>query len=208
MNLRIQTAGLEDAPTVHQLVKQAFQEYTRPGLFHRPLSALEETLEDVERDIGTKEVLLAWYDEHPAGTVRYHLLPDGTAYFGRLGVLAPYRHKGIARALLAVVEGVVAEAGAHALRLHTPRRLSEAAAFYTRLGYKVQAVEERNGIPRYHMIKALDIGAVGTGAKGSGNPGISVAPGGEDNGGAKAVGRPVQQGHRPAGKPVPVFPLL
>ncbi|MCL4514272.1 MAG: GNAT family N-acetyltransferase [Firmicutes bacterium] len=160
MNLRIQTAGPEDAPTVHQLVKQAFQEYTRPGLFPRSLSALEETLEEVENDIRTREVLLAWYDEHPAGTVRYHLLPDGTAYFGRLGVLAPYRHKGIARALLAVVEGAVAEAGAHALRLHTPRRLSEAAAFYTRLGYKVQAVEEKNGIVRYHMVKALVIGTV------------------------------------------------
>ena len=52
----------------------------------KKLAALEESYNDVKKDIDTKVVLLALSDGEPVGSVRVEVFPDKTAYLSRFAV--------------------------------------------------------------------------------------------------------------------------
>jgi len=65
----------------------------------------------VRRKIGQGEVLVAEIDGRPVGYVRIEYLWSMRPYIALIRVLEPYRGKGVGRALLSHLEGVLRDAG-------------------------------------------------------------------------------------------------
>src|SRR3954464_6005096 len=99
--MHIRHATTEDAVAVYQIVQAAFEQYR--GALPVSVNALDETLEDVLKDISAIGVLLAFDGDEPVGTVRYEVQPD-LLYVGRLAVLPSHRRRGIGAALMEYVE--------------------------------------------------------------------------------------------------------
>ncbi len=140
MVVRLDAVGEELAGAV-EVMHRAFAEYSASGV---PSGALLETVDTLsaERADGVR-VAVALLGGAIAGMAKHHDMPDGTRYFGRLGVDPGLRGKGVARAL---VEALRADAhGAGLAGLHCLVRASEERniALYQRLGMDVSGRGER-----------------------------------------------------------------
>lgn len=79
------------------------------------------------------------------------LLPDG--HIGRLAVLAQWRRRGVASALMQTLMQCAQQAGHGVVRLHAQ---THAVPFYRRLGFQVEGEEFMEvGIAHRHMWRAL-----------------------------------------------------
>ncbi len=132
--MEIRLARIEDAAAVHEVVLGAFEEYR--GMLPVSLSALDETLEDVQREISAGRVLVAVEGMEAVGTVRYELKP-ACLYVGRLAVLPAYRKLGVGAALMAYIERLAPSLGRMRIQLATRESVPGNLRFYERLGYRV-----------------------------------------------------------------------
>jgi ribosomal protein S18 acetylase RimI-like enzyme len=132
--MEIRQAQLDDAEAVHRVVQEAFGEYL--AVVPVSLSALEETLEDVQREVSGGRVLVAVDGTEVAGTVRYELKPDAL-YVGRLAVLPSYQGRGVGVALMTYVEGLAPTLGRTRIQLATRQSVPSNISFYKRLGYTI-----------------------------------------------------------------------
>jgi len=140
--VEIRQAQLGDAEAVRQVVQEAFGEYRE--VVPVSLSALEETPEDLRRDVLAGRVLVAVDGTEVVGTVRYELKPD-VLYVGRLAVLPSYQGRGVGAALMGYVETLAPTLGRTRIQLATRQSVPSNVLFYERLGYKVT---ERVAHPR------------------------------------------------------------
>ena len=132
--MEIKQADIDDAEAVYAVVQAGFGEY-RDAL-PVPVSALDETMEDVRREISGGHVLLATEDGEAVGTVRYELRPDHL-YVGRLAVSPAYRRRGVGAALMTYIEKLAPTLGHTRIRLATRQSMPSNLLFYEQLGYKV-----------------------------------------------------------------------
>ena len=79
--------------------------------------------------------LLAELDGEPAGCGGWRSLGDGRAEIKRMFTVAAFRHRGVARAVLAELERTAAAAGIGELVLETGAVQPEAIALYLSAGY-------------------------------------------------------------------------
>jgi predicted GNAT family N-acyltransferase len=107
-----------------------------------------ESLEWDQLDADSQH-FLAYQQEQPIGCVR--LLPTG--HIGRMAVLAPWRRKGVASALLEACEVRAMAKGFQETRLSAQ---TQAIAFYEKAGYRIISDSYLDaGIPHQDMIKIL-----------------------------------------------------
>jgi ribosomal protein S18 acetylase RimI-like enzyme len=132
--MEIKQARSEDVEAVHEVVRGAFEEYR--GVLAVSVSALDETVEDVRREISGGRVLVALEGREIVGTVRYDLKPD-CLYVGRLAVLPAYRKRGVGAALMDYVERLATALGRMRIQLATRESVPSNLRFYQRLGYRV-----------------------------------------------------------------------
>lgn len=100
--------------------------------------------------------LVGYRDGNPVCGGGLKRLPDGTCEIKRMYVVPQARRSGVARALLAALEGAARELGYVIARLDTGSRQPHAQAFYEASGY--QRVENFNDNPAaaFHGEKRLD----------------------------------------------------
>ena len=91
----IRKAQLMDAEEIHKITKEAFKKYMMDAGLTGTMEALEESLEDIIKDIENKEVFVAIIDNIPVGTIRLEILPDNTAYISSFGVRLDYHNVGL-----------------------------------------------------------------------------------------------------------------
>jgi GNAT superfamily N-acetyltransferase len=132
--MEIRQATLEDAEALHVVVLAAFEEYR--GILPVSVSALDESVEDVRKEISEGRVLMAAEGEEAVGTVRYEMKPD-LLYVGRLAVLPSHRGRGIGAALMDHVERLAPSLGRTRIQLATRESIPGNIVFYEQLGYKV-----------------------------------------------------------------------
>ena len=127
--LRI-TAEAYDGTAGAVLVPRVQQEYvTRYG-------GPDETPVDPAEFAGDRgRFLIAYLGGDAVGCGGLRLLADGVAEIKRMYVEPAARGRGIARALLAELEGVAREAGCREIRLETGLLQPEALALYASSGY-------------------------------------------------------------------------
>jgi ribosomal protein S18 acetylase RimI-like enzyme len=137
-NLKILGAGPEEADTVFQIMRLAFEEYR--GKLYPESGALRETLEDVRSGIIDGGAFLAFVGEAIAGCARFRVFPDHV-YGERIGVLPAYRGRGIAAALTKAIETTAAARKFPHVHVKVRASIPSNLKLYEKLGYRVLGTE-------------------------------------------------------------------
>jgi len=141
----IRKATLEDAEAIQSITKEAFEKYMKDTGLTGTMEALEESLEDIKKDIETKEVFIAIIDDVPVGTIRVQILPDNTAYISRFGVRLQYHNMGVGKAMMSLVDKLLISKGVKRVRLHTASKYAELMRFYYGRGFYVDSTSRERG---------------------------------------------------------------
>jgi GNAT superfamily N-acetyltransferase len=94
-------------------------------------------------------------DEKPVGCGGLQTIGEGVAEIKRMWVDPSVRGRGVARRLLAALEGHARGAGFEVVRLDTNSRLPEAVALYRSAGYREIDRYNENPYPDHFFEKAL-----------------------------------------------------
>lgn len=150
-SLIIRQAVEQDAAAIHNILQEAFQEYGRI-IGQIRLDALQETVDDIRREIAEKAVFVAAIDDEIVGTVRLDIHKD-RAYLSRFAVGRSSRNIGIGKALMNVVDKYLLSMGVREVTLHTASQHAALMRFYYGRGFFVEAVETDRGYLRARLRK-------------------------------------------------------
>lgn len=149
----VRKAVEEDIPTIHEITREAFNMYRELGGISGSLAALEETYEDIQRDIDTKEVFVVFLDGILVGSVRVEIRPDNTAYLSRFGVAIAYQNKGVGKVLMNVVDKAMNDLGIRKIFLHTASKNFSLVRFYYGRGFFIESTTKDRGYIRALLCK-------------------------------------------------------
>ena len=149
----IRKAVIEDAPAIQEIMQEAFTKYMKDSGLSGSLEALEESCEDITRDIASKDVFIAFMDNIAVGSVRVQLLPNNTAYLSRFGVKLGYHNIGIGKSLMNLVDKLLIEKGIKSVFLYTASKYGDLVRFYYGRGFYIDSTTKDRGYTRALMIK-------------------------------------------------------
>lgn len=149
----IRKATEDDAPAIREIMREAFGKYAEDAGLTVPMDALQESLEDITRDIKTKEVFIALIDNIAVGSVRVQINPDNTAYLSRFGVRLSYHNIGIGKSLMNLVDKLLISKGVKSVYLHTASKYFGLVRFYYGRGFYIDSVTKDRGYARALMVK-------------------------------------------------------
>lgn len=148
----VRLAKYEDIPSIMDITKEAFIKYKElAGVAH--IAALDESYEDVKRDIDTKIVLIAFSDNVPVGSVRVEVFDDNTAYLSRFGVKVTSQNNGIGKSIMNLVDRIMIKKGVSQISLHTGSEITSLIRFYYGRGFYIDSTDKSRGYVRAHLIK-------------------------------------------------------
>lgn len=138
MTVAVTTAGVEDAPLVHQIMRAAFAEHA--GSLNPPSGATTETVADVRAALEKHGGVIAWDSATPVGSARFEL---GTRhlYIGRLAVPPEYRGRGVGSAMTQFLEDFARESDLDFVQVGVRTSLPQNLVFFQRLGYTTVLVQ-------------------------------------------------------------------
>lgn len=120
-----------DDPLAQYLVEAVQQEYVQ-----RYGGRDAAVVEPVEFAPPRGLFLVAEVDGQPAGCGAWRAMPDGAAEVKRVYVEPAFRRRGVARLVIAALEGSAAAAGHARVVLNSGREQPEALTLYAALGYR------------------------------------------------------------------------
>lgn len=148
----IRLATENEIDDIIEITKTAFQKYIdNTGL--KDIEALNETREDIKRDLKEKLVFVAFINNVPVGSVRIKIRDDGTAYLSRFGVIQNNQNQGVGKGLMSVVDGVMKKRNVKRLELHTAAKYFDLVRFYYGRKFYVESISEERGYKRALMVK-------------------------------------------------------
>ncbi|ADL13037.1 GNAT family N-acetyltransferase [Acetohalobium arabaticum] len=155
MKFKVKKAEMEDSNLVFRLTKRAFQHYNVPS--RSPTTpALSETIEDVEEDIKEKNILIAYLNDKPVGSVRFYSSNGKDFYLSRLGVIGEYQNQGVGQRLVAEVERWAKAQGGERITLYSAYSSKKLMEFYQKLGYEIIEIRDDPDYTRAVIQKELD----------------------------------------------------
>lgn len=146
-----------DIPKILEITREAFKMYAEGAGITGRIAALEETYENVKKDIETKQVFVALLDDLLVGSVRVEILSDKTAYLSRFGVGTAYQSNGIGKVLMSAVDDAMKEFNVTNLYLHTASRMLSLVRFYYGKGFYIESTTKDRGYIRALLCKEYDI---------------------------------------------------
>lgn len=149
----IRKAVEEDAPAIREIMQESFKKYMEDTSLPGSVDALQESCEDIARDIRAKEVYIAIIDGCAVGSVRVELRPDGTAYLTRFGVKPNYNNIGIGKSLINLVDKLMMAKGIKSVSLHTAAKYRDLVRFYYGRGFYIDSTSKDRGYVRALMVK-------------------------------------------------------
>ena len=148
----VRLATYDDIPSILDITHEAFVKYAElAGLDH--IAALDETYEDVKKDIDTKIVLIAFSDNVPVGSVRVEIFDDNTAYLSRFGVKVTSQNNGIGKSIMNLVDRIMIKKGVKEIALDTGSKITSLVRFYYGRGFYIDSTDKSRGYVRAHLIK-------------------------------------------------------
>ena len=144
MVVDIKEATPADAEAIQEIMQDAFHKYERDLGMTGHVKALQETVEDIRRDIEKKTVLVGFVDGVAVGSVRVEIMGD-LAYLSRFGVRSAITKSGIGGMLIDRVEVLCREQSVRAIALHTSSRMFGLIRFYYGHGYFIHSTDESRG---------------------------------------------------------------
>jgi ribosomal protein S18 acetylase RimI-like enzyme len=149
----IRKAVIDDAAAIKSIMEDSFHKYMlNTGITHQ-VDALSETLDDIVKDIKTKEVFIAFMDDIPVGAARVGILNGNTAYISRFGVRSEYHNIGIGKALMNLIDKYLISRKINSVSLHTASKYSELVRFYYGRGFYIASTCDDRGYIRALMVK-------------------------------------------------------
>jgi ribosomal protein S18 acetylase RimI-like enzyme len=149
----IRKAVAADAPAIKEIMQESFKKYIEDTGLPGSMEALDESYEDIVRDIETKEVYVAIIDEVAVGSVRVRINPDNTAYLSRFGVKLSYHNIGIGKSLINLVDKLLTARGISSVSLHTASKYKDLVRFYYGRGFYIDSTTKDRGYVRALMVK-------------------------------------------------------
>ena len=137
MVVDIKEATPADAEAIQEIMQDAFHKYERDLGMTGHVKALQETVEDIRRDIEKKTVLVGFVDGVAVGSVRVEIMGD-LAYLSRFGVRCR-------------------EQSVRAIALHTSSRMFGLIRFYYGHGYFIHSTDESRGYIRALLVHELEM---------------------------------------------------
>jgi len=148
----VRLATYDDIPSILDITHEAFIKYAElAGLDH--IAALDETYEDVKKDIDTKIVLIAFSDKVPVGSVRVEIFDDNTAYLSRFGVKVTSQNNGIGKSIMNLVDRIMIKKGVKEIALDTGSKITSLVRFYYGRGFYIDSTDKSRGYVRAHLVK-------------------------------------------------------
>jgi ribosomal protein S18 acetylase RimI-like enzyme len=119
------------------IVKELFMEYARSLEFNLGFQDFEEEIAEMPGHYGPPDgcILLALYDDVPAGCVALRKLEKGICEMKRLYVKPEFRGRGIGKRLSKMIIAEAKRIGYDKMRLDTLSSMTEANAIYRNLGF-------------------------------------------------------------------------
>jgi N-acetylglutamate synthase-like GNAT family acetyltransferase len=156
----VRRAVEEDIPQIQEITREAFKMYMDGAGIKGTIQALQETYEDVKRDIEIKLVFVALLDGEVVGSVRVEVMPDNTGYLSRFGVAIDHQSHGIGKVLMNAVDEAMLELGIENLYLHTASRLLSLVRFYYGRGFYIESTTNDRGYIRALLCKEYEVAEV------------------------------------------------
>ena len=164
--LKIRRAEKEDADKILAVTKAAFMLYSSELPSQQPVAALNESADDVIRDIEKHVVYVAEEDGRLVGAIRlkkltgelayrYTTLSGELAYVYRFGVSPLIGNTGVGSGLLAKVIDECTQEGFKAVALHTNSRYYKLARYYYGKQFFVHSTCFDKGYIRALFVKEL-----------------------------------------------------
>lgn len=153
--LKIRRAEKEDADKILAVTKAAFMLYSSELPSQQPVAALNESADDVIRDIEKHVVYVAEEDGCLVGAIRLKKLTGELAYVYRFGVSPLIGNTGVGSGLLAKVIDECTQEGFKAVALHTNSRYYKLARYYYGKQFFVHSTCFDKGYIRALFVKEL-----------------------------------------------------
>jgi ribosomal protein S18 acetylase RimI-like enzyme len=147
--IRVEFVDASQAELVLRLAVEAFAEF-RDTLIPPP-GILRESVEDVAQYIETGGAVIAWDGDLPVGSARFHPEPDHL-YVGRVAVPPAFRRRGIASAMMRVLEDHARSLGFTETRVQVRQALPSNVALYRSLGYCPISTDPHPRVPEAMII--------------------------------------------------------
>jgi ribosomal protein S18 acetylase RimI-like enzyme len=149
----VRKAVEEDIPQIQEVSKEAFRMYVEGAGIASLVGTLNETHEDLQREIRNKMIFVAILDGIIVGSVRIEIKDDNTAYLSRFGVKAEFQNKGIGKILMDEIDKQMDELGVSILYLHTASRMLSLVRFYYGRGFYIESTTNNLGYIRALLCK-------------------------------------------------------
>lgn len=145
---QVRHAAYEDIDDIMNITKEAFVKYQElAGV--TGIAALNETYEDVKRDIDNKVVLIALQDGAPVGSVRVEVNEETQeAYLSRFGVKVTSQNNGIGKSIMNLVDRIMIKRGVKSISLHTGAKITSLIRFYYGRGFYIDSTDKSRGYIR------------------------------------------------------------
>jgi len=151
MKVRMATAG--DAESIHQIALDAFKIYEKNSCSSAASGALNETIEDIIKDINEKNVFILTNDDGtPIGSARVTITGE-QAYFSRFCVSSKHNSQGGGQLILDEVDKFLAGTDVKKLYLHTASKVAHLIKFYYSNGFYVESTSTDRGYIRALLCK-------------------------------------------------------
>lgn len=149
----IREAEIDDIKDIYTITKKAFEKYVKEAEIPGSVDALGESLEDIIKDINTKEVYVALYDNLPVGTIRIEQKPGNMAYITRFAVLPEYQNNGIGKSIMSYVDKLFISRGVNKVFLYTASKHKSLVCFYYNMGFYIDSTNKDRDYIRALMVK-------------------------------------------------------
>jgi len=150
----IRRADEQDAADILSITQEAFEKYAFDLGNKKPVHALQDTIEDVEREIREKNVYIALLDGEPVGTIRF-AERAGTGFISRFAVRLKAQSCGVGGALIQAVLHECKRLNLPAVTLHTSARMSSLVRFYYGQGFYIRSTGTDRGYVRALLVREL-----------------------------------------------------
>jgi len=148
----IRNATMDDIDQIIEITTKAFNNYRELSGTKCSLPALDETRENVAKDIENKLVLVAYINGNVVGSVRVEVNGE-IAYLSRFGVNPDFQNLGIGKALMNLVDINMKVMGVKQIQLHTASKIKSSVCFYYGRGFYVASTDQERDYIRVFMCK-------------------------------------------------------
>jgi len=150
----IREANINDVKKIKEITYEAFMKYCElVGIDPKNNAAVNETIDDIIKDIQNKKVFVADSDGKIIGSIRVEIINENSAYISRFGVSLTYQNNGVGKMLIEKVDKYLIENNIKKVYLHTASKLKDLIIFYYKRGFYIVSTSDEYGYIRALLCK-------------------------------------------------------